>query len=146
MPSRTASELRPNRPNEKRRIGKKIARSNDVPMAATNARNGAAFSTCPQARRQDLAPSGREERKYRSRFRQSAGDLQPFDEASYPANTHAGVEESYLLDGELWIDARKLLPGDYNYSILRVKRNVRLLTARLIDVLNGGRGLFQDRP
>src|SRR5262250_636137 len=34
--------------------------------------------------------------------------------ASYPAHTHAGVEELHLLDGELWIDARKLLPGDYN--------------------------------
>ena len=35
-------------------------------------------------------------------------------DASYPAHTHAGVEELYLLDGELWIDGRKLLPGDYN--------------------------------
>jgi anti-sigma factor ChrR (cupin superfamily) len=36
--------------------------------------------------------------------------------ASYPAHTHAGVEELHLLDGELWIDARKLVPGDYNYG------------------------------
>lgn len=36
--------------------------------------------------------------------------------ASYPAHTHAGVEELYLLDGELWIDERKLSPGDYNYG------------------------------
>jgi hypothetical protein len=36
--------------------------------------------------------------------------------ASYPAHTHAGVEELHLLDGELWIDQRKLLPGDYNYG------------------------------
>jgi len=36
--------------------------------------------------------------------------------ASYPAHTHAGVEELHLLDGELWIDDRKLLPGDYNYG------------------------------
>ncbi len=36
--------------------------------------------------------------------------------ASYPAHTHAGVEELHLLDGELWIDERKLVPGDYNYS------------------------------
>jgi ChrR Cupin-like domain len=36
--------------------------------------------------------------------------------ASYPAHTHAGVEELHLLDGELWIDGRKLLPGDYNYG------------------------------
>ena len=35
---------------------------------------------------------------------------------SYPPHTHAGVEELYLLDGELWIDERKLLPGDYNYG------------------------------
>ena len=38
--------------------------------------------------------------------------LQP--NAAYPAHTHAGVEELQLLDGELWIDERKLLPGAYN--------------------------------
>jgi anti-sigma factor ChrR (cupin superfamily) len=37
--------------------------------------------------------------------------------ASYPAHTHAGVEELHLLDGELWIDDRKLLPGDYNHAV-----------------------------
>jgi anti-sigma factor ChrR (cupin superfamily) len=36
--------------------------------------------------------------------------------ANYPAHTHAGVEELHLLDGELWIDGRKLVPGDYNYG------------------------------
>jgi anti-sigma factor ChrR (cupin superfamily) len=36
--------------------------------------------------------------------------------ASYPAHTHAGVEELHLLDGKLWIDERKLVPGDYNYG------------------------------
>ena len=39
--------------------------------------------------------------------------------ASYPAHTHAGVEELHLLDGELWIDERKLFPGDYNYGAPR---------------------------
>jgi anti-sigma factor ChrR (cupin superfamily) len=34
--------------------------------------------------------------------------------ADYPAHTHAGVEELHLLDGELWIDDRKLYAGDYN--------------------------------
>ena len=34
--------------------------------------------------------------------------------ASYPAHTRAGTEELHLLDGELWIDQRKLLPGDYS--------------------------------
>jgi quercetin dioxygenase-like cupin family protein len=34
--------------------------------------------------------------------------------AAYPPHTHAGVEELHLLDGELWIDDRKLYPGDYN--------------------------------
>jgi anti-sigma factor ChrR (cupin superfamily) len=34
--------------------------------------------------------------------------------ADYPPHTHAGVEELHLLDGELWIDERKLYPGDYN--------------------------------
>jgi anti-sigma factor ChrR (cupin superfamily) len=36
--------------------------------------------------------------------------------ASYPMHTHAGVEELHLLDGELWIEDRKLVPGDYNYG------------------------------
>jgi anti-sigma factor ChrR (cupin superfamily) len=36
--------------------------------------------------------------------------------ASYPAHSHAGVEELHLLDGELWINERKLFPGDFNYS------------------------------
>jgi anti-sigma factor ChrR (cupin superfamily) len=34
--------------------------------------------------------------------------------AEYPPHTHSGVEELHLLDGELWIDERKLHPGDYN--------------------------------
>lgn len=34
--------------------------------------------------------------------------------AAYPAHSHASVEELHLLDGELWIDDRKLYPGDYN--------------------------------
>ena len=33
---------------------------------------------------------------------------------AYPPHSHAGVEELHLLDGELWIDDRKLNPGDYN--------------------------------
>ncbi len=36
--------------------------------------------------------------------------------AHYPAHTHAGEEELHLLDGELWIDGRKLFAGDYNYG------------------------------
>ena len=36
--------------------------------------------------------------------------------ASYPAHTHADTEELHLLDGELWIDERKLFAGDYNYG------------------------------
>jgi anti-sigma factor ChrR (cupin superfamily) len=36
--------------------------------------------------------------------------------ATYPAHRHAGVEELHLLDGELWIEDRKLIPGDYHYS------------------------------
>jgi DNA-directed RNA polymerase specialized sigma24 family protein len=35
-------------------------------------------------------------------------------EGEYPPHTHSGVEELHLLDGELWIDERKLYPGDYN--------------------------------
>jgi len=33
---------------------------------------------------------------------------------AYPSHSHAGVEELHLLDGELWIDDRKLHPGDYS--------------------------------
>src|ERR1051325_6949730 len=36
--------------------------------------------------------------------------------ASYPPHIHAGIEELHLLDGELWIDERKLFPGDYSYA------------------------------
>ena len=32
----------------------------------------------------------------------------------YPPHTHAGLEELHLLEGELWINDRKLYPGDYN--------------------------------
>ena len=32
----------------------------------------------------------------------------------YPPHTHAGLEELFLLDGELWINDRKLYAGDYN--------------------------------
>jgi anti-sigma factor ChrR (cupin superfamily) len=34
--------------------------------------------------------------------------------ARYPSHVHAGVEELHLLDGELWIEERKLYPGDYS--------------------------------
>jgi quercetin dioxygenase-like cupin family protein len=34
--------------------------------------------------------------------------------AAYPPHRHAGIEELYLLHGELMIDERKLFPGDYN--------------------------------
>jgi anti-sigma factor ChrR (cupin superfamily) len=33
---------------------------------------------------------------------------------NYPPHTHSGVEELHLLDGELWINDRKLRAGDYN--------------------------------
>jgi anti-sigma factor ChrR (cupin superfamily) len=36
--------------------------------------------------------------------------------ASYPGHTHAGVEELHLIDGELWIDQRKLFPGEYYHA------------------------------
>jgi len=35
-------------------------------------------------------------------------------DVAYPAHRHASVEELYLLEGELWIEDRKLCPGDYN--------------------------------
>ena len=34
--------------------------------------------------------------------------------AAYPPHIHAGVEELHVLHGELWIDDRKLYPGDYH--------------------------------
>jgi hypothetical protein len=33
---------------------------------------------------------------------------------AYPPHRHADIEELHLLDGELWIDDRKLYPGDYS--------------------------------
>jgi anti-sigma factor ChrR (cupin superfamily) len=36
--------------------------------------------------------------------------------AEYPPHRHAGLEELYLLDGELWIDDTKLYPGEYNWA------------------------------
>jgi anti-sigma factor ChrR (cupin superfamily) len=33
--------------------------------------------------------------------------------ATYPSHRHAGVEELYLLDGELIVDEKLLFPGDY---------------------------------
>jgi anti-sigma factor ChrR (cupin superfamily) len=38
--------------------------------------------------------------------------LQP--DVEYPAHEHADLEELHLLEGELWIDERKLVAGDYN--------------------------------
>lgn len=35
-------------------------------------------------------------------------------DTAYPPHRHAGVEELFLLQGELWIEDRKLYPGDYN--------------------------------
>ena len=36
--------------------------------------------------------------------------------AAYPPHTHADSEELHLLQGELWIDDRKLYPGDFNQA------------------------------
>jgi anti-sigma factor ChrR (cupin superfamily) len=36
--------------------------------------------------------------------------------ASYPPHRHAGTEDLYLLDGELWIEERLLLPGDCSHA------------------------------
>jgi anti-sigma factor ChrR (cupin superfamily) len=33
--------------------------------------------------------------------------------AAYPPHTHAGIEELYLLHGELTVDEKRLFPGDY---------------------------------
>jgi anti-sigma factor ChrR (cupin superfamily) len=46
----------------------------------------------------------------------------------YPAHTHAGAEELHLLYGELWIDERKLYPGDY-YSAAPGTMDRRVWTA-----------------
>ena len=36
--------------------------------------------------------------------------------AAYPPRTHAAIEELYVLDGNVWIDDRKLDPGDYEIA------------------------------
>ena len=33
---------------------------------------------------------------------------------AYPCHAHAAVEEVHILHGEIWVDGRKLGPGDYN--------------------------------
>jgi anti-sigma factor ChrR (cupin superfamily) len=38
-------------------------------------------------------------------------------DTAYPPHQHAGTEELHLLDGELWINDRKLFPGDYNSAV-----------------------------
>ncbi|HEY1889465.1 MAG TPA: cupin domain-containing protein [Steroidobacteraceae bacterium] len=35
-------------------------------------------------------------------------------DTAYPPHRHAGVEELFLLNGELWIDDLKVYPGDYH--------------------------------
>jgi hypothetical protein len=35
---------------------------------------------------------------------------------AYPPHSHAGTEDLHLLDGELWIEDRKLSPGDYSHA------------------------------
>lgn len=35
---------------------------------------------------------------------------------AYPPHSHAGTEDLHVLDGELWIDDRKLYPGDYSHA------------------------------
>lgn len=35
-------------------------------------------------------------------------------DTAYPPHRHTGVEELFLLHGELWIEDRNLHPGDYN--------------------------------
>jgi hypothetical protein len=50
--------------------------------------------------------------------------------ARYPAHTHAGVEELHLLDGQLWIDERKLFPG-LQLRSARCWRRARLERDRL---------------
>lgn len=37
-------------------------------------------------------------------------------QVDFPPHVHAGVEELHLLDGELWIDDRKLQPGDCHHA------------------------------
>ena len=44
----------------------------------------------------------------------------------YPPHTHSGVEELYLLHGELCIDDTKLYPGDYSQSGAGKRRQTRL--------------------
>jgi ChrR Cupin-like domain len=36
---------------------------------------------------------------------------------AYPPHRHADVEELHLLDGELWINERKLFPGDFYRAV-----------------------------
>ena len=43
---------------------------------------------------------------------------------AYPPHRHAGTEELHLLEGELFIEDRKLLPGDYNLGAAGASDNI----------------------
>ncbi|GFE82352.1 hypothetical protein GCM10011487_43520 [Steroidobacter agaridevorans] len=95
------------------RIDKQSPRSNAPSMAAAPA----SVTAWPEAEWRNVAPgisckllSTDPERDCVTMFVRLAPDT------SYPPHRHRGVEELYLLEGELWIEDRKLLPGDFNYA------------------------------
>jgi ChrR Cupin-like domain len=100
--------LRP-APSLQERLAQRIARERSVEPVLPPARQW----SDPQW--EDVAPgisckllaSDQEKRVVSMLVRLAAG-------GEYPPHTHAGVEELHLLDGELWIDERKLRPGDYH--------------------------------
>jgi anti-sigma factor ChrR (cupin superfamily) len=90
------------------RLSKRIGDGDDAPSATTEAPAG-------EPRWEEVAPgiscqllaTDAERQRVTMLVRLGPG-------VAYPPHRHAGVEELHLLDGELWIEDRKLYPGDYN--------------------------------
>jgi anti-sigma factor ChrR (cupin superfamily) len=90
------------------RLSERIGDGNGAPAATTEAPSG-------EPRWEEVAPgiscqllaTDTEQERVTMLVRLAPG-------VAYPPHRHAGVEELHLLDGELWIEDRKLYPGDYN--------------------------------
>jgi anti-sigma factor ChrR (cupin superfamily) len=62
---------------------------------------------------------------------------------AYPSHRHVGFEELHLLDGELWIDDRMLVAGDFNRAepgtkddgVWSARGCTCVLTTSLADIL-----------
>lgn len=86
-----------------------------APVAVASAAQSSLAQDWPEPQWQQAAPgitckllSTDDEKKVTSMLVRLAPGI------SYPPHRHAGVEELFLLEGELWIEDRLLFPGDFN--------------------------------